>query len=157
MRFSVRVLWLFVPLFLAGPSFGSDTGLEVEGAWIREAPPSAHALAGYMTLVNHSDQVRMLNGAESRAFGSVMIHRTVMEGGVAKMVHQHMVEVPPHGRAVFEPNGYHLMLMKPKGRLRSGDGVEVNLRFKDGQVLPVHFEVRAEGPEGGAMMEHHHH
>lgn len=156
MRLSVRMLWMFVPLLLAGPSFGDDGAMAVEGAWIREAPPSAHALAGYMTLVNHSAQARVLMGAGSGAFGGVMMHRTVMEGGVAKMVHQHSVEVPAHGRVVFEPNGYHLMLMKPKSRLKSGDEVEVDLRFKDGLVLPVHFQVRAEGPDSGAM-EHHHH
>ena len=117
--------------------------LMVDNAWIREAPPGAAALAGYMTVQNHGDKPRMLIGASSPAFGNVMLHRTVMEEGMAKMVHQHMIEIPAKGSVTFEPNDYHLMLMKPKQQLKAGDKVEITLEFKDGETLVVTYEVRA--------------
>ncbi len=121
--------------------------LMADNAWIREAPPKATALAGYMTLMNKGDKPRMLVGASSPAFGKVMLHRTVMEEGMAKMVHQHMIEIPAHGSVTFEPNGYHLMLMKPKQQLKAGDKVEITLEFKNGETLVVTHVVRG-GMEG---------
>lgn len=114
----------------------------VDNAWIREAPPGATSQAGYMTLNNHSDAARTLVGASSPAFGNVMLHRTVMEGGTAKMVHQMAIEIPANGSVTFEPNGYHLMLMKPKQQLKAGDKVDIALKFKSGKTMKVTFEVR---------------
>ncbi len=119
----------------------------VDNAWIRDAPPGAAALAGYMTLMNKSDKPKTLVSASSPAFSKVMLHRTVMDEGMAKMLHQQQIEIPAHGSINFEPNGYHLMLMKPKHQFKAGDKVEITLEFKDGSTLMVTYEVRA-GMEG---------
>lgn len=128
-------------------------GVEIEDPWIREAPPGAPSLAGYMVVRNHSAEARSLVGADSSAFGKVMMHRTVMEGGMARMVHQGRIEIPADGAVAFEPDGYHLMLMKPAKALKAGDRVRITLRFEDGQSMPVTFEVRK---DGGMRMEHQH-
>lgn len=117
--------------------------LMVKDRWIREAPPSAAALAGYMVIHNGGDSDRVLVGAESPLFGNVMLHRTVMEEGMAKMIHQPSITIPAGGSLTFEPNGYHLMLMKPKKPLKAGDQVEITLKFKDGTTLPLSYEVRS--------------
>lgn len=117
--------------------------LMVDDAWVREAPPGAQALAGYMKLHNHGDRERVLVGAESPAFESVMLHRTVMEGEMSKMVHQHMITIPAKGMLSFEPNSYHLMMMNPKQALKAGDKVSVTLHFKNGDNQEVSHEVRA--------------
>ena len=126
--------------------------LMVKDRWIREAPPTASALAGYMVIHNGSDKERVLVGAESPLFGNVMLHRTVMEEGMAKMVHQPSITIPAGGSLTFAPNGYHLMLMKPKTSLKAGDKVEITLKFKDGTTLPLSYEVRS--GEGMPKMEH---
>lgn len=124
-----------------------------DNTWIREAPPGAAAMAGYMTLMNKSDKPAILIGANSPAFTNVMLHRTVMGDGMAKMVHQKQIEIPAHGTVIFEPNGYHLMLMKPKQQLKAGDKVDITLEFKDGNTMVVTHEVRAgmEGMNKGGM------
>lgn len=124
--------------------------LMVDNAWIREAPPGAAALAGYMTIMNHADKPRILVSANSPAFGKVMLHRTVMEEGMAKMVHQEKVIIPSMGSVEFAPNDYHLMLMKPKQNLKAGDLVDITLEFENGETLLVTHEVRA----GMGGMEH---
>lgn len=121
--------------------------LMVDNAWIREAPPGAASLAGYLTVMNHADSPRTLIGASSPAFGKVMLHRTVMEDGMAKMVHQMAIEIPAGGSLTFAPNDYHLMLMKPKQQLKAGDKVDITLEFRNGDTLQVTHEVRA-GMEG---------
>ncbi len=117
--------------------------LMVDDAWVREAPPGAMALAGYMKVHNHGDKERVLVGAESPAFESVMLHKTVFEGEMSKMVHQHMITIPANGMVSFEPNSYHLMMMKPKQALKAGDKVSVILHFKNGDTQEVSHEVRS--------------
>ncbi len=140
-------------LLLASLAFATMSGaqaadhLMVNDAWVREAPPGAMALAGYMKLHNHGDKERVLVGAASPAFDSVMLHRTVVEGEMSKMVHQHMITIPAGGMLSFEPNSYHLMMMKPKQALKAGDKVSVTLSFKNGDTQEVTHHVRA--PMGG--------
>ncbi len=139
----VKNLIVLLGLCIAGLA-QADGHLMVDDAWVREAPPGALALAGYMTLHNHAEKERVLVGAQSPAFGSVMLHKTVIEGDMSKMVHQHMITIPAGGMISFEPNSYHLMMMKPKQPLKAGDKVVVTLSFKDGTTQEVTHEVRAQ-------------
>jgi copper(I)-binding protein len=132
----------------------AESALTVEDPWIQEAPPMASSLAGYMILNNASDRDRALVAVSSDAFGAVMMHRSVTEGGVARMVHQMKIDVPAHSKVVFQPGGYHLMLMKPKRRYEAGDRVGLRLKFADGETMDVEFPVRKGG--GGKEMDHSH-
>ncbi len=135
-------LALLIALSLAGLA-QADSHLMVNDPWVREAPPGAMALAGYMVLHNHADKERVLVSADSPAFGQVMLHKTVFEGEMSKMVHQPMITIPAKGMVSFEPNSYHLMMMKPKQVLKAGDKVSVTLTFKNGETLEVSHEVRS--------------
>ena len=139
----------------SGVAFAAEH-LVANDAWIREAPPGAKAPAGYMTLHNHGDRERVLVGASSPAFESVMLHRTVVEGEMSKMVHQHMIAIPAGGMVSFEPNSYHLMMMKPKQPLKAGDKVSVTLSFKSGDTQEVTHQVRTAMGEMGHDMGHGH-
>jgi len=72
----------------------------------------------------------------------VMIHRTIVKDGMARMVHESQIEIAPNASLLFAPGGYHLMLLNPKRTLRAGNRVDVNLEFRGGLVLPVAFEIR---------------
>jgi len=157
------MMGLFLMLVAAAAS-AAESGITVENAWIREAPPGASAMAGYMVVKNHGASDKVLVGASSDAFTEVMLHRTIVENGMAKMVHQMAITIPAKGEVTFEPNGYHVMLMGPKRPLKRGDKVEITLKFKDGQTVKVMHEVRAaeatqsmEGMDQGAMVMPHNH
>ncbi len=126
-------------------------GVMVKNPWIREAPPSAMALGGFMVLQNMTAKEVALVGASSPDFSSVMLHRTIMDGGMSKMVHQKMITVPAKGEVTFQPGGYHLMLMNPKHAVKAGDKIEITLKFRDGSTLPATFEVRRAA--GGMPMD----
>jgi len=119
-----------------------EAGVSVRDAWVRESPPGVAMMAGYMELRNNTSRRRILVAASSSAFESVMIHRTIVKGGMAGMVHASQIELAPNASLIFAPGGYHLMLMNPKRTLRTGDPVVINLEFRGGLVLPVAFEVR---------------
>ncbi len=141
--------------FVASAAAGGPQ-VSVNGAWINEAPPGAAAMAGYMTLHNPSAHERALVGAKSAAFAMVMMHRTEMENGMAKMLHQEQVAIPAGGKVSFAPGGYHLMLMHPRHAYKAGDKLEITLLFKNGDELPVQFVVRRGAPMDMGGHDHMH-
>lgn len=163
-----KVVSVFILMLMASLVSATESGITVENAWIREAPPGARAMAGYMVVKNTGNSDKVLVSAASDAFGEVMLHRTIVEGGMAKMVHQMAITIPAKGEISFEPNGYHVMLMAPKKPLKAGDKVEITLKFKDGESVKVVHEVRPapvsesmdhsmdHGMDHTAMAHHHH-
>ena len=136
---------VFVGLILAlnlTAAAGEEAGVSVRDAWVRESPPGVAMMAGYMALRNNTSRSQVLVAASSSGFESVMIHRTIVKDGMARMVHASQIELASNASLIFAPGGYHLMLMNPKRPLHTGDPVVVNLEFRGGLVLPVAFEVR---------------
>jgi copper(I)-binding protein len=124
------------------PAASEEAGVFVRDAWIRETPPGMIMMAGYMALRNNTSRSQVLVAASSPGFATVMMHRTIVKDGMARMVHASQIELAPNASLIFAPGGYHLMLMNPKRTLRAGDPVVINLEFRGGLVLPVAFEVR---------------
>ena len=136
---------VFVGLILALIPVGAATeeaGVSVRDAWVREAPPGAAMMAGYMVLQNKTSRSQVLVAASSSGFETVTIHRTIAKEGMTGMEHAPQVELLPKASLLFAPGGYHLMLLNPKRTLRAGDRVDIYLEFRGGLVLPVVFEVR---------------
>lgn len=102
-------------------------GLQVEDAWIREAPPGAMMTAAYARLRNAGKHALTLDRASSEDFGSVELHHTVLQDGLFKMQPGRLT-LPPGERGALEPGGWHLMLMEPVRPLKAGDRVSVMLQ-----------------------------
>jgi hypothetical protein len=139
-RHPVLVGLILALTFTAAAS--EEAGVSVRDAWVRESPPGVAMTAGYMALRNNTSRSQVLVAARSSDFETVMIHRTIVKDGMARMEHASQVELAPNASLLFAPGGYHLMLLNPKRALRAGSRVEVNLEFRGGLVLPVAFEVR---------------
>ena len=135
------ILSLFLALW-AGVANTADT-LEVDNAWIREAPPAAPMLAGYLCLENRTDTPVTLVGVESPLFEFVMMHRTETVNGMARMLHQDKVVIAAGKCVCFEPGGLHLMMPAPEKRLLAGDRVELDLLFEDGTKRHITVPVKA--------------
>jgi copper(I)-binding protein len=156
MRMTRPILFALM-LGLAGTALAAD--LKIEEPWVREAPPGAMALAGYMEIKNPGGEARALVGAESPAFERVELHLSVHEDGMARMIAQESMPIPAGGELELEPGGYHLMLMKPRQTLTAGDSVSMTLRFDDGSVMELEMPVvkAAGGMDHGEHHHHHHH
>lgn len=151
------IVALSLSLIMLASAYAAD-GLMVENAWVREAPPGAMALAGYMTIRNPGDKDRSLVSAQAADFGAVELHRSVIEDGVARMLPQESMPIPAGGELALKPGDYHLMLMRPKAALKEGDQVKLSLGFDDGSTLEVTLPVRkASGGDHEHMHHHHHH
>jgi hypothetical protein len=141
-------------LLLCLPAGPAAADLAVRDAWVRAVPPVSPMTAGYLELANDGDRPRSLVAVRSPQFGRVELHRTVTREGVARMVPQERIQVPPGGGVALEPGSYHLMLMEPVAPLAPGDPVVLELRMADGEVLRTTARVRA---DGGMADDHHHH
>ena len=139
-RYPVLAGLILALTFTAAAS--EEIGVSVRDAWVRESPPGVAMMAGYMALRNDTSRSQVLVAARSSDFETVMIHRTIVKDGMARMEHASQIEITPDASLLFAPGGYHLMLLNPKRTLRAGDRVDVNLEFRGGLVLPVAFEVR---------------
>jgi copper(I)-binding protein len=149
MKIVNRLIALFFLVFAAAVS-ASD--IEIEGAWVREAPPGMQMLAGYMIVENKTGKELVMTGASSSMFGSIEMHHTIVKDGMARMVQQKSITIPANGKFTFKPKGYHLMLMMPKKELHQGDKVKITLQFSNHKSITETFRVRQ---GGGAMMHHH--
>ena len=147
---------LTLSLSLLAPTHAAE-GLTVDGAWVREAPPGAMALAAYLTIRNSSSADRKLMSAQGEGFGAIELHRSIIEDDMARMVPQESMPIPAGGELVLKPGDYHLMLMRPKTPLKAGDVVELRLSFDDASTLDVTLPVRKASGGDHEMHHHHHH
>jgi len=124
------ILFSFFITLLTACGQAPSEAFSVKDAWVREAPPNASMMAGYVTIKNNSDQDRILTFAKSKQFNMVEIHRTIVEDGVAKMRRQDDLPIPAGGSLELKPGSYHLMLMGPKSALKATDQVTVTICLK---------------------------
>lgn len=103
--------------------------------------PNDLPMAGYFVITSHAPSPLRLTGANSPAFGHVMLHRSIEEAGEQRMVHVDGVDLAPDESVAFAPGGYHLMLMHRTQDLPVGKEVPVTLNFSDGRTLAVRFRV----------------
>jgi len=122
-------------------AFGTETALTVSDAWMRVIVPSRPA-AGYFTVTNGSDAAIDLTAAASPGCASLMLHRSMEENGIGKMMMVAKVPVPAKGRVAFEPGGYHLMCMSPSAQMTPGAMIPVTLTFSNGENLTAEFAVK---------------
>lgn len=144
MILSTRFLTTFFGALLSciSPSSVAETAIKVHDAWIREGPPTATVLAAYLDIENQTNTILKLIGADSPSFERIEIHRTEMKNGIARMHPQKVITLSPLSRMVFSPGNYHLMLVGPKGPLRAGATVELELQFEDGSTYALTVIVR---------------
>jgi copper(I)-binding protein len=153
--FLTKSTGLVLLLFLSSASAGDL--LDITGSWIREAPPTSSVLAAYMTLRNRSDTAVNIISISSPDFAQVEMHRTVVEGGMARMLPVAVIEVPVTGELVLEPGGLHLMLIEPKHPLTEGDFVKLYMELGNGPCITLTVPVIHPGAADTDQQEHHHH
>ncbi len=135
-------------LFLAAFIFTSPAqahdysigALSVVHPMVFETPASGRSAGGYLTIENSSDMADRL--IEVRAdFPRVMIHNSVMEDDIAKMIHLESLEIPAGGAIALEPGGLHIMFMGLSAPFEDGDKFDATLVFETAGELEVTFNV----------------
>lgn len=141
-----RLSLLLLSALATGQTALAAGRLEIEGAWIRTAPPGAMMLAGYATLRNTGDAPLTVAAASSEAFGDVSLHESVEVDGVARMKALGAIDIAPGASVVLAPGGKHLMLMHPKHEIKVGESIKIHVATKSGEDASADFVVRDAAP-----------
>ena len=132
----------------------ADDKLEIDGAWIAEAPPVSKVMAAYMKIENETQQDRQAVSMQCKKFERAEFHRTVEKDDMARMEHQQVLNIPAESELELEPGGYHIMLFKPARHLLAGDKTRCSMTFDDGTTIAIELEIRKSSVEDHS---HHHH
>jgi copper(I)-binding protein len=111
------------------PSADQSPGPTVIGAWSRATLPGVPVGVAYFEIVN-SGAADELTALESPVTRRVEMHSMKVVGGVMQMRPAQTVDVPAHGRVVFEPYGLHAMLIDLKQPLNEGERFPLTLVFR---------------------------
>ena len=96
--------------------------------------PGAGMSAGYLSLTNNTEQKISVTRVTSTQFGSVQLHESTLENGVARMRAIPALEIPAGETVTLQRGGKHLMLMRPTG---PADVVSLQFFDDDNLVLSV--------------------
>ena len=146
-------LTLFLVLLLGNAAFASDK-LEIDDAWIAEAPPVSKVMAAYMEIENETQHDRQATSMQCKDFERAEFHRTVEKDGMARMEHQQVLNIKRGSELELRPGGYHIMLFNPARRLQAGDRTSCSMAFDDGITINFDLVVRKSSVEDHS---HHHH
>lgn len=121
-------------------SAGAD--VLVRDAYVTATPPGAVNGALYLTLINQGETAVKLIAGQSDVSEKLEVHRHQHENGMMQMRKVDGLSIPGAESLVFQPGGYHIMLIGLKQPLRVGDQVEITLIFDRGaNVLQIEENV----------------
>lgn len=135
----LRIIFLLVSLFILQVAAAGQ--LVAEDPWIREAPPGAHMMGGFVMLRNTAYEDIVIKSVQAEDFHMAELHLSVVEDGMARMIEQESLLVPARGELELKPGSYHIMLMHPSRALKAGDVSDIRLFLVDGTSLTISFPV----------------
>ena len=136
----------------------SAGSVEITNPWIRATPRGAGVAGAYMTIVNKGTQAERLMGGSIVGVSRFEVHRTVMDGNVAKMRPvEGGVEIKPGQSVALRPDSFHVMLIGLKQQFQQGQRIQGTLIFEKVGKMDVEFTVEsmgATGPGHSMPMDH---
>jgi len=154
MKLFSRNLSLLICILFTSLSVLADNELDIEDAWIAEAPPVSKVMAAYMEIENETAQDRQAIAIQCQEFDRAEFHRTVDKEGMARMEHQQALTIAANSELELEPGGYHVMLFNPVRRLLAGDTTRCSIEFDNGKTIEFDLVIRK---SSSADHSHHHH
>jgi copper(I)-binding protein len=128
--------------------FSSNLNAEisVENEWARVTPSGTGSV--YMEIKNNGNSDDKLLSASSDKAGMVMIHRSIREGDISKMIHIHDgITIPGNSSVSLKPGDYHLMLMNLDKNLSLGDKISIILNFEKNDSLEINPVAKLRPPK----------
>jgi periplasmic copper chaperone A len=142
--FNLSSLYVVCALLLSACGQQPEDSLQIQinDAWIREAPPGASAMAGYMRITNNSGNNIILHNVSSPAFEAIEFHRSIEKDGVYVMEPHLHLHIAANATIELKPGDYHLMMFNPTSALKQGDTAKIELFFSDEQVINATIPVK---------------
>ncbi len=97
--------------------------------------------AAYLTIANAGKTPDKLLSVDCACAAMAMMHRTQTAKGVTDMAMVDQVVIPAGGKAVFSPDGLHIMLTGLKAPLKAGAMQTLTLTFEKAGKVKAGFHV----------------
>lgn len=131
---------LLAPAALAH-DFAAGT-LQVLHPWMRATPPGSTVGGGYLQIINSGAVADRLLAVETDIAALGMVHQTVLENGISRMLPlTDGLPIPAGGTVTLEPLGLHVMFQNLSAPLVAGTTIDAVLVFENAGVVPVVFNV----------------
>jgi len=141
----IKKVVLFTLISIMGLNL-AHSQIIIKDEWARVTPSGSGAV--YMIIKNIGNQDDNLTSASSDDSEMTMIHQTVREENIAKMIHVMGGIDLPKGKAIkLEPGGYHLMLMGINKNLSLNDRISITLSFKNNKNIEINPIVKIRPPK----------
>lgn len=121
--------------------------LVIAHPWSRPTAPGMPGVA-YLAITNNGPLEEVLLSAHTPAAARVEFHRTVFEGGMARMRPAGTLSIAPGKTLRAEPGGLHLMLVELKSPLVDGTTMPLVLTFKSAGEVTVQIRVELRDQDG---------
>lgn len=148
-----RLVLFVLPVFLTSFNancFASD--MSVSDAYARAVPEGQTNSAAFMVLSNAGKQGRSLVSAKSTISSTVELHTHKMEDGMMRMRKVDKIDVSAGGKTELKPGGLHVMFIGLHKQLKTGDNIDLELIFDNGESVKLSVPVRQVA--GMKKMEH---
>ena len=143
---TVRFFLIFSFFSLLFFSSNLNAEISVENEWARVTPSGTGSV--YMKIKNNGNSDDKLLSASSDKAGMVMIHRSIREGDISKMIHIHDgITIPGNSSVSLKPGDYHLMLMNLDKNLSLGDKISIILNFEKNDSLEINPVAKLRPPK----------
>lgn len=109
--------------------------------WVRALPPTVMHTAAYVEINNSSKVADKLLDVWSPSIKSMSVHQTKQVDGILKMMAADNTTIPPMGKLVLQPGGYHLMLMGIETPLVENETLMICFEFERAGIVHVNFPI----------------
>ena len=121
--------------------------ISVTTQWARTSPMETTMGAAYLTI--STDKNDTLTGAmvDPSIAAMTQVHETVMDdNGEMKMQEVDGIEIVAGTPTELKPGGFHIMLMDVKTPLKTGDTLEITLKFAKAGEIVVEVPIQEDAP-----------
>ena len=119
---------------------GTDWNITLDSAWAR--PTKAGMMsAAYFKLQNNGSMPDSLVRVSSSASEDVQIHLSYEKDEIMVMEEQPFVAIQPSEQILFQPGGYHIMIIQPTNDMNEGDSLSLSLYFNSGMIIERNIQV----------------
>lgn len=117
--------------------------IKVSDGYLQLPVPGQTRAAAFMNFYNSGQQARLLASVSCACASKVEIHSHSHENGMMKMRREPNLKLPAATRVELAPGGWHLMVFDLNSAVRTGQSVDMQLEFANGDTQWVSLAVKS--------------
>ncbi len=134
--------FLLLITVMSGGCSNNGPDIQLVDFWIVQLPNAARSTAAYGMIKNTGKQPDTLLRVSSD-IGMVMLHKTEVENGMAKMVHLSQQLIEAGEALVLEPMSYHLMFSNMDKRIyNESETATLTFEFENSGNMTVEVPIK---------------